>query len=165
MNIEALTMGYQNLRNYGVQVIRDEVTGINIDRSGAAEAGRGSAYDRLVVRPGSTHVQRSRRPRREGAGNDPARMEAGPQTVACGSNSKRCPTAHLRLSIPKAPYRCPPGPYERACQVAAYFKQAKPKSKVLILDGNEDIVSKKGLFLAAWTSSTRASSSIGPTRK
>jgi NADPH-dependent 2,4-dienoyl-CoA reductase/sulfur reductase-like enzyme len=54
------------------------------------------------------------------------------------------------LSIPKAPYRCPPGPYERACQVASYFKQAKPKSKVLILDGNEDIVSKKGLFLAAW---------------
>jgi sulfide dehydrogenase [flavocytochrome c] flavoprotein subunit len=54
------------------------------------------------------------------------------------------------LSIPKAPYRCPPGPYERACQVASYFKQAKPKSKVLILDGNEDIVSKKGLFLKAW---------------
>jgi sulfide dehydrogenase [flavocytochrome c] flavoprotein chain len=54
------------------------------------------------------------------------------------------------LQIPKAPYRCPPGPYERACQVAHYFKTAKPKSKVLILDANEDVVSKKGLFMAAW---------------
>jgi NADPH-dependent 2,4-dienoyl-CoA reductase/sulfur reductase-like enzyme len=47
-------------------------------------------------------------------------------------------------------YRCPPGPYERACQVAWYLKRAKPKSKVLILDGNEDVVSKKGLFMKAW---------------
>jgi len=54
------------------------------------------------------------------------------------------------LAIPKAPYRCPPGPYERASQVASYFKKSKPKSKVLVLDGNDDIVSKKGLFLAAW---------------
>ena len=48
------------------------------------------------------------------------------------------------LTIPKAPYRCPPGPYERACQVAWYFKNHKPSSKVLILDANEDVVSKKG---------------------
>jgi sulfite dehydrogenase len=54
------------------------------------------------------------------------------------------------LSIPKAPFRCPPGPYERISQIAFYLKQAKPKSKVLVLDANEDIVSKKGLFLAAW---------------
>jgi NADPH-dependent 2,4-dienoyl-CoA reductase/sulfur reductase-like enzyme len=54
------------------------------------------------------------------------------------------------IHIPKAPYRCPPGPYERACQVAWYFKEKKPKSKVIILDGNEDVVSKKGLFTKAW---------------
>jgi sulfide dehydrogenase [flavocytochrome c] flavoprotein subunit len=55
------------------------------------------------------------------------------------------------MSIPKAPYRCPPGPYERACQVAQYFERAKPKSEVLIVDANEDVVSKKGLFKKAWT--------------
>lgn len=55
------------------------------------------------------------------------------------------------MSVPKAPYRCPPGPYERACMVASYFKKAKPKSKIIILDGNPDIASKKGLFVAAWT--------------
>lgn len=54
------------------------------------------------------------------------------------------------MSVPMAPYRCPPGPYERACMVATYFKKAKPKSKIIVLDGNPDIASKKGLFLAAW---------------
>jgi NADPH-dependent 2,4-dienoyl-CoA reductase/sulfur reductase-like enzyme len=55
------------------------------------------------------------------------------------------------ITVPRAPYRCPPGPYERACQVAWYFSRHKPKSKVLILDANEDVVSKKGLFTKAWT--------------
>ena len=54
------------------------------------------------------------------------------------------------LSIPEAPYRCPPGPYERACQVAAYFKARKPKSKVLLLDANADVTSKGPLFKKAW---------------
>jgi NADPH-dependent 2,4-dienoyl-CoA reductase/sulfur reductase-like enzyme len=56
------------------------------------------------------------------------------------------------ISVPTAPYRCPPGPYERACQVASYFKQFKPKSKVLILDANDDVTSKGGLFKKAWAS-------------
>ena len=54
------------------------------------------------------------------------------------------------MHIPKAPYRCPPGPYERACQIALYFRNRKPRSKVLILDANEDVQSKKALFMAAW---------------
>jgi NADPH-dependent 2,4-dienoyl-CoA reductase/sulfur reductase-like enzyme len=55
------------------------------------------------------------------------------------------------LSIPLAPYRCPPGPYERVSMVAAYFKQAKPRSKVLVLDANPDVTSKGGLFKRAWS--------------
>jgi len=54
------------------------------------------------------------------------------------------------LSIPAAPYRCPPGPYERACMIAAYLKQAKPRAKLLVLDANPDVTSKGGLFKAAW---------------
>jgi sulfide dehydrogenase [flavocytochrome c] flavoprotein chain len=54
------------------------------------------------------------------------------------------------MSVPMAPYRCPPGPYERACMVGSYLKKAKPKSKIIILDGNPDVASKKGLFVAAW---------------
>ena len=54
------------------------------------------------------------------------------------------------ISIPKVPYRCPPGPYERACMVAAYLKEAKPRSKVLVLDANPEIQSKKALFERAF---------------
>jgi sulfide dehydrogenase [flavocytochrome c] flavoprotein subunit len=77
--------------------------------------------------------------------------KAGPQTVALRRQLEAMPDGGVfAISIPKAPYRCPPGPYERACQVAWYFKRAKPRSKVLILDGNEDVTSKKGLFMKAW---------------
>ena len=77
--------------------------------------------------------------------------KAGPETVALRKQLEGMRDGGVYiLSIPKAPFRCPPGPYERVCQVAHYFKTAKPRSKVILLDGNEDIVSKKGLFLAAW---------------
>jgi hypothetical protein len=55
------------------------------------------------------------------------------------------------MSVPLAPYRCPPGPYERASQVAHYFSRAKPRSKVLILDANDDVVSKGPLFKRFWS--------------
>jgi NADPH-dependent 2,4-dienoyl-CoA reductase/sulfur reductase-like enzyme len=77
--------------------------------------------------------------------------KAGPQTVALRKQLEAMPDGGTYvLSIPRAPYRCPPGPYERACMVASYFKTAKPKSKVIILDANDDIQSKKALFLKAW---------------
>jgi NADPH-dependent 2,4-dienoyl-CoA reductase/sulfur reductase-like enzyme len=77
--------------------------------------------------------------------------KAGPQTVALRRQLEAMADGGVyAISIPVAPYRCPPGPYERACQVAWYFKRAKPKSKVLILDGNADVTSKAGLFKKAW---------------
>jgi hypothetical protein len=77
--------------------------------------------------------------------------KAGAQTVALRRQLEAMPDGGtFILSIPRAPYRCPPGPYERAAQVAYYFQQAKPKSRVLVLDANPDLVSKKALFLAAW---------------
>jgi len=73
--------------------------------------------------------------------------KAGPQTVALRKQLEAMPDGGVFvISIPLAPYRCPPGPYERACQAAHYFKQAKPKSKVLVLDANDKIVSKPALF-------------------
>jgi sulfite dehydrogenase len=78
--------------------------------------------------------------------------KAGPQTVALRKQLEGMRDGGVYvLSIPRAPFRCPPGPYERACQVAHYLRQSKPKSKVLILDANEDVVSKAGLFKAAWS--------------
>jgi sulfite dehydrogenase len=78
--------------------------------------------------------------------------KAGPQTVALRRQLEQMRDGGVYvLSIPLAPYRCPPGPYERASMVAAYFKQAKPRSKVLVLDANPDVTSKAGLFKRAWT--------------
>lgn len=151
--IEDLTVGYAGLREYGVQVINDEVTKINhekktIELKKIADLN----YDRLIVSPGVDFLFN------EVKGYDAKAQEkilhawkAGPQTVALRAQLEAMPDGgSFVMSIPKAPYRCPPGPYERACQVASYFKKAKPKSKVIILDANEDVVSKKGLFMAQW---------------
>lgn len=89
--------------------------------------------------------------------------KAGAQTIALRAQLEAMPDGGVYvLTVPKAPYRCPPGPYERAGQIANYFKREKPRSKVLLLDANPDIQSKKGLFMKVWGSSTRASSPTPP---
>ena len=152
--IEDITISYTKLRDYGVQVIRDEVTGIDTARKMVKLSGsQDLPYDRLVLSPGIDFMYEQI----PGLNNANAQKsvlhawKAGPETVALRKQLEAMRDGGVFiLSIPKGPYRCPPGPYERACQVASYFKQAKPKSKVLILDANPDIVSKKGLFLKAW---------------
>jgi sulfide dehydrogenase [flavocytochrome c] flavoprotein subunit len=77
--------------------------------------------------------------------------KAGEQTVALRRQLEAMRDGGVfAIHVPRAPYRCAPAPYERACQVAWYLKNAKPKSKVLVLDANEDVQSKKALFMAAW---------------
>lgn len=152
--IEDITVSYAGLRDHGVQVIHDEVTGIDPARK-TVKLGRAQdlSYDRLVLSPGIDFMY----DRIPGLNHADAQRtihhawKAGPETVALRKQleAMRDGGTYI-LSIPKTPYRCPPGPYERACQVASYFKHAKPRSKVLILDANPDIVSKKGLFLKAW---------------
>lgn len=151
--IEDLTHGYGKLRNEGVVVLNDEVRSIDpgkkrISMTKIADL----SYDRLVVAPGIDFMYE------QIAGYDAEAQKtvlhawkAGPETVALRRQLEAMKAGGVVvLSIPKAPYRCPPGPYERVSQIASYLKQAKPRSKILVLDGNEDIVSKKGLFLAAW---------------
>jgi NADPH-dependent 2,4-dienoyl-CoA reductase/sulfur reductase-like enzyme len=149
-----LTIGYEKLREYGVQVIRDEVTAIAIDRKRVRlKRIEDLPYDRLVVAPGIDFMY----DQIPGLNNPEAQKavmhawKAGPETVALRKQLEGLRDGGVYiLSMPKMPYRCPPGPYERVSQVASYFKAAKPRSKVIMLDGNEDIVSKKGLFVAAW---------------
>jgi len=151
--IEDLTLGYGKLRDEGVVVLHDEVKAIDpgkkrISLTKIADLN----YDRLVVSPGIDFMHD------QIAGYDAEAQKtvlhawkAGPETVALRKQLEAMKDGGVvLLSIPKAPYRCPPGPYERISQIAFYLKQAKPRSKILVLDGNEDIVSKKGLFLAAW---------------
>jgi sulfite dehydrogenase len=153
--MDDISRGYDGLRKYGVQVVRDEVTAIDASKKTVRLARGGDvAYERLVVSPGIDfnfgEVQGYEAAMQ--SGNVLHAWKAGPQTVALRQQLEQMRDGGVYvLSIPMAPYRCPPGPYERASIVAAYFKEAKPRSKVLVLDANPDVTSKAGLFKRAWS--------------
>ena len=149
-----ITHDYGGLRRHGVQIVHDEAQAIDATKRVVRLAKGGDlSYDRLIVSPGIDFMYDQLPAYRDAmnAGKVLHAWKAGPQTVAL-----RKQLADMRdggvyvLSIPLAPYRCPPGPYERASMVAAYFKQAKPRSKVLVLDANPDVSSKGPLFKKAW---------------
>lgn len=149
-----VTVGYGGLGKYGVKIVRDDAIAVDpVKREVRLASGATLGYDRLIVSPGIDFMYETV----PGLNNADAQnrvlhaWKAGVQTVALRKQLEAMRDGGVyAIQFPKAPYRCPPGPYERACQVAHYFKTAKPKSKVLILDANEDVVSKKGLFMAAW---------------
>ncbi len=149
-----ITVGYGGLDKYGVKRVRDDAIAIDPDkRQVRLASGATLGYDRLIVAPGIDFIYNTI-PGLNSA-DAQARVlhawKAGTQTVALRKQLEAMRDGGVyALHIPLAPYRCPPGPYERACQVAHYFKNAKPRSKVLILDANADVTSKAGLFKAAW---------------
>jgi sulfide dehydrogenase [flavocytochrome c] flavoprotein subunit len=150
-----ITTSYDNLgKRHGVKIIKDRAVAIDADKRQVRLAGGSTlAYDRLVVSPGVDFMWDSLPGLKKPGAQDKVlhAWKAGPQTVALRKQLEAMPDGGVyALSIPLAPYRCPPGPYERACQVAHYFSQAKPKSKVLILDANDDVTSKGPLFKKAW---------------
>ena len=150
-----ITTPYDNLdKRHGVKVVRDMVSSIDPDKRVVKLAGGGDlSYDRLILSPGIDFMWETLPGMASAAAKDKVlhAWKAGAQTVALRKQLEAMPDGGTyALSIPLAPYRCPPGPYERACMVANYFKKAKPKSKVVIFDANDDIQSKKALFLKAW---------------
>ena len=150
-----LTTPYDNLvKRHGVQWVQDRVTRIDAERRTVTLAGGSELpYDRLIVSPGVDFMWDSLPGMQQAGAKDQVlhAWKAGPQTLALRKQLEALPDGGVfAMSIPLAPYRCPPGPYERACQVADYFRQFKPKSKVLILDANDDVTSKGALFKKAW---------------
>jgi len=158
-SIDDVTVAYSSLAKRGVRVIRDTAIRVDAKRRRVALArGPELAYDRLILSPGIDFFF----DRVNGLATEDARAalphawQAGPQTVALRRQIEAMPDGGVfAICIPRAPYRCPPGPYERACQVAWYLQRAKPRGKVLILDGNEDVQSKKALFVQAWNEEFR----------
>lgn len=150
-----ITTPYDNLtRRHGVKVVRSRAVGIDADKRQVRLAdGTSLSYDRLVLSPGVDFMW-DQLPGMQKPGAQERVLhawKAGPQTAALRRQLEEMPDGGVyALSIPLAPYRCPPGPYERACQVAHYFSKAKPKSKVLVLDANDDVTSKGPLFKKAW---------------
>ncbi len=153
--IADITTPYDNLaKRHGVKMVRDMVESIDAEKRMVKLAGGSMLpYDRLIVSPGIDFMWETMPGMTKPGAQDKVlhAWKAGAQTVALRKQLEAMPDGGVyALSIPKAPYRCPPGPYERACMIASYFKTAKPKSKVIVFDANDDIQSKKGLFMKAW---------------
>jgi NADPH-dependent 2,4-dienoyl-CoA reductase/sulfur reductase-like enzyme len=150
-----ITSPYDGLsKRHGIKIIQDSVANIDADKKTVKLAsGKTLRYDKVVVSPGVSLMMDSIEGLAQANKNGVTLQawKAGPETAALHNQ-----IAAMRdggtfvISIPEAPYRCPPGPYERACQVANYLKQHKAKSKVLILDANQDVTSKGGLFKKVW---------------
>ncbi|MFN3297920.1 FCSD flavin-binding domain-containing protein [Caldimonas sp.] len=150
-----ITTPYDNLvRRHGVRLVRDTVARIDPAKKVAVLAsGPTIAYDKLILSPGIDLVFDSIQGLKAAheAGQILQAWKAGPETVALRRQLEAMPDGGVfAMTVPEAPYRCPPGPYERVCQVADYFKRAKPRSKVLLLDANPDVTSKGPLFKKVW---------------
>ena len=150
-----ITSPYDKLgARHGVKLVKDRVSSIDpVKKTVTLASGPSIGYDKLIVSPGIDMmwdtVEGSQAA--NASGQILQAWKAGPETMALRKQLEEMPNGGVyAISIPEAPYRCPPGPYERASQVANYFKQAKPKSKVLILDANQDVTSKGPLFKKYW---------------
>ena len=149
--IDSLTFGYGGLRQYGVKVRHEAATAIEPDAR-RVRVGEGVlTYDRVIVAPGVDFLTDQVEGLAAAGDTVLHAWKAGPQTVALARqlHSMRDGGVFV-LTVPPVAYRCPPGPYERICLVAWYLKNNKPKAKLIVLDANQNIVSKTALFRAAW---------------
>jgi NADPH-dependent 2,4-dienoyl-CoA reductase/sulfur reductase-like enzyme len=150
-SIDALTFGYDRLRAHGVRIRHEAATAIEPDRK-RVRIGEGYLeYDRLIVAPGIDFLW----DQIDGVQGAEDRVlhawKAGPQTVALARQLEAMPDGGVALmTVPPVAYRCPPGPYERACQIAWVLRARKPRAKLIVLDANNDIVSKAALFKAVF---------------
>jgi NADPH-dependent 2,4-dienoyl-CoA reductase/sulfur reductase-like enzyme len=152
-SFDTLVHGYDALADrYRINVLHDRAVAIDPDIGAVRLAGGDSiAYDRLVVSPGIDFRYDAIE------GYDEAATETIPHAWRGGEQARllRRQLETMRdggtfvLVAPPDPFRCPPGPYERASLIADYFRREKPKSKILILDGKNKF-SKQELFFEAW---------------
>ena len=152
LTIDCLSFDWKRLvQQYGVKLVSGEVSAIDPAGKRVMVDGNAIEYDRLVVAPG---VEFDPVPGLEtAAARDIVThaWKAGPQTAILSRQIAAMPRGGVFLmSIPKAPYRCPPGPYERACLVADYLKRTNPGSKLIVLDENPGIIAEKQTFTHAF---------------
>lgn len=158
LSLQQLTFSRENVcKKYGIQLVKDSVSKIDPESQKVKLAsGSTLTYDRLVLSPGVS-LMLEQLPSLAGEKNPDAlvhAIQAGSQTTLLKKQLEAMPNGGLfAISVPLAPYRCPPAPYERACQVALYFQKFKPRSKILILDANQDVTSKSALFKKTWANS------------
>jgi sulfide dehydrogenase [flavocytochrome c] flavoprotein subunit len=151
--LQSLTFNYDGLRRHGVEVVRDTVVGIDPVKKTVQTAGGNSFdYDACVVSPGIGFKWGAIEGYDEEAAETiPHAWNAGPQTELLFRQLKAMPAGGtVGIVAPPNPFKCPPGPYERASQIALYCKRHNPRAKVIILDP-KDAFSKQGLYIEGWT--------------
>lgn len=150
--LASLDYGYASLRsNYGIDVVQGAVAAIDpVARRVSLAGGSTLTYDRLVLSPG---IDFDPMPGLGNYDSIPHAWQAGPQTALLREQIVAMPAGGtFVMTIPATPYRCPPGPYERACVVADYLKREKPGAKVIVLDANPAIAAERATFELAFNS-------------
>lgn len=149
-SLASLTYGYQTLASaYGIRVVQGDVVAIDpVGVTVTLASGQVLSADRIVLAPG---IAVDAVPGLDNPDRMPHAWQAGPQTSLLASQLGAMRSGGtVILTIPQVPYRCPPGPYERACLLADWMKVHKPGSKLLVLDANPDFVTEKDNFSQAF---------------
>ena len=151
-SLEEQTFSYAALQSDGIYVVHDSAVAVDYDaRTVRLAEGDDLPFDRLEVTPG-IELDYDALSGYDAAAAEvaPHAWQAGPQTLLLRRQLEAMPDGGVvAMAIPDNPYRCPPGPYERASLIAWYLKQHKPRAKLLLLDA-KDRFSKQPLFEQAW---------------
>jgi NADPH-dependent 2,4-dienoyl-CoA reductase/sulfur reductase-like enzyme len=150
--IAAQRFSYDALRAEGITVLDDQARAVDPQRRVVSLSGDSLlGYDRLVLAPG-IDIRWDALPGYDEAAAElmPHAWKAGDQTLLLRRQLEAMTDGGtVVISAPANPFRCPPGPYERASLIAYYLKTMKPRSKLIVLDA-KDSFSKQRLFQAAW---------------
>jgi NADPH-dependent 2,4-dienoyl-CoA reductase/sulfur reductase-like enzyme len=150
-SLKTLTMNYNGLRKHGVRIRHEAASAIDPDKKQVRVGKDSLAYDRLIVSPGIDFLWDQVEGLAQAKDTVLHAWKAGPQTLQLARQLQSMADGGVVvMSVPLVAYRCPPGPYERASMIAWYLQTHKPKSKLIVLDANKDIVSKTGLFKAVF---------------
>ena len=153
-DLSAQRFSYDTLKTEGIEFVQERATDVDpVSRTITVESGRALIYDKLILSPGIDFRWNAIEGYDEAAAEVmPHAWKAGPQTGRLQQQLQDMKDGGVVvMSVPPAPFRCPPGPYERASLIAHYLKTHKPKSKLIILDA-QDKFSKQPLFEDAWSS-------------
>lgn len=151
-NMDSIAVGYDAIRARGVDVRLDPAVAIDADtRTVITNSGARVAYDKLIISPGvAFDYDQIGGLSAETVDRVPHAWKAGPQTELLSRQLRAMPQGGLFvMTMPPAPYRCPPAPAERACLVAHYLKTHNPGARLLILDA-KDSFPFQDLFAEAW---------------
>ena len=149
--LDSMTFDYSRLRGHGVRIIHEMATALE-PAAHRVRVGEGTLeYDKVIVSPGVEFQYEQVDGLREAGDKVLHAWKAGPQTVELAKQLQALRDGGVVvMSVPPVAYRCPPGPYERASQIAWYIKTNKPRAKLIVLDANPNVVSKTALFRKAW---------------